>query len=200
MTYADYYNFDQRYFEGREVADPHPAGYYYYPQEPLEYSQYAAQLSLLHQNSKLLTVGCGYGFFLQYCLHEHGYDNVYGMDISPWVQQAAFGDVSDRIYQGDVLNSQDIQDIQQATPGRAFNIIYSEYLLEHLTDEEAIAACQNMRDAAQNLVVHRVWSGTGADFESQWFNPKTIDEWVALVGDNPNEEWIDYDDPNASTI
>ena len=200
MTYRDYYNFDQRYFEGKNVDDPHPAGYYYYPNEPLDYEQYASHIDSAVGSRKALVVGCAYGFAIRYLVNNHGWNRAYGMDVSDWVQQAKFGDVGDRIYQGDALNANRYGEIASDTAGpRRWDFIYSEYLLEHFTDEEAIQATQNMRDAADGMVVHRIWSGAEYDPED-WFNVKTVDEWIALVGDNPNEEWIDYDNPAASTI
>lgn len=201
MTYADYGNFDQRYFEGREVDDPHPAGYYYYPDSHLEYDQYAAEIDSAVGSRKALVVGCAYGFALQYLVNAHGWNRAYGMDVSDWVQQAAFDGVSDRIYQGDALNANDFDTIARDTQGPPrWDFIYSEYLLSHFTDEEAVQAYNNMREAAGELTLHRVWSGTGTDFEQEWFNAKSVDEWIALCGDHDDVEWIDYDNPADSTI
>ena len=200
MPYRDYYDFDQRYFEGRYTDDPHPAGYYYYPNEPLDYEQYASHIDSAVGSRKALVVGCAYGFAIRYLVNNHGWNRAYGMDVSDWVQQAKFDDVGDRIYQGDALNANRYDELARDTSGPPrWDFIYSEYLLEHFTDEEAIQATQNMRDAADGVVIHRIWSGEQYDPED-WFNVKTVDEWKALVGDNPDEEWIDYDNPDDSTI
>lgn len=203
MPYADYGGFGQPYFEGREVADPHPAGYDYYPNEPLRYGLYAQQLDAAIGAQKTLIVGCGYGFPLRYLSQDHGWTRVYGMDISDWVLANAFPDVSDRIYQGDALNAARYDAIARSAQGPPrWDGIYSEYLLEHFTDDEAVLACENMRQAAGGPVVHRIWSGTGSDFETEWFNVKTVAEWIALTGHDAadNVYWIDHDNPEDSTL
>lgn len=204
--YADYHGFDRSYFEADRVVDPHPAGYGYYPYEPLPYGDFAAEIdAAIGAVGKLLIVGCGYGFPLRYLVANHGWDRAYGMDVSEWVMANRFADVADRIYQGDARNAARYDEIARSAQGpRRWNAVYSEHLLEHFTDAEAITACQNMRDASTGPVIHRIWSGTdtGTEFETAWFNVNTVDEWIALTGHDAADGvyWIDYDDPEASTI
>ena len=201
MPYRDYYNFDQRYFEGKNTDDPHPAGYYYYPGSHLDYERYAAHIDAAVGSRKALAVGCAYGFIIRHFVNK-GWNRIYGMDVSDWVQQAKFADVGDRIYQGDALNAARYGEIASAATGPPrWDFIYSEYLLEHFTDEEAIQACQNMRDASDGPVVHRIWSGKQYD-PNDWFNVKTVDEWITLTGHDAtnNVYWIDYDNPEQSTL
>ena len=205
MSYyaTDGYNgFDQTYFEGREVGvdDRHPAGYWYYPDVNLDHAQYADEIDSYVGSRKLLVVGCAYGFSIRYLRDEHGWNRVYGMDISQWAVDNAFGDVADHIYQGDALNPDDYDDLARDTQGPPrWDGIYTEYLLSHFTDAAALQVLEIMADEA-DLCVHRIWSGTGAP-NGDYFNAKSVAEWQALVDDPDGpHEWIDYDSPEESTI
>ena len=197
MPYTDYSNFDQRYFEGRKVADPHPAGYSHYRRGLLPFDHYAGYLrgrlvntGITPTREKILIVGCAYGYTVEQLIDEWGVE-CYGMDISQWaVNQADSAiDYGDRIYQGDVRSSQDLSDVQKATPGGRFRVIITECVLECLTDSEAQTAAENVRSEAQAGVYHRIWTADGSDVNPDWYNDKSLAEWQQLCDPNSRDRW-----------
>lgn len=202
--YADYNDFDERYFDGSADSEMrHPAGYWYYPNELLEYDQYADEIDSFVGQRKLLVVGCGTGFAISYLVDEHGWNRVYGMDISEWAVENALDDVADRVFLGDARDPSVYDDLARDTQGPPrWDGVYTEYVLEHYTDETAQAICDIALDEASNMVVHRIWSGTGDSREDEWFNVKTVAEWIDLTGHDEDDDvyWIDHDRPEDSTF
>ena len=190
--------FEADYFEGGTVG-----GYREYPTERnLELtSEYASEINLVVQATKVLVVGCGTGLTVDYLASEHGWNRVYGMDISQWAVDRR---VTDRVYQGDAFEPADYDAIARDAAGPPrWDGIYTELVLEHYDDEQATEIYDITREIADGRVVHRIWSGTSKDWERDEFNLKTIAEWKALL--DPNDEhsdvdWIDFDRPSESTI
>lgn len=194
MPYQDYGGFGENYFEGKQVSNPHPAGYSDYTRELLPFDHYARKVKNELSNKgfstsglKILVVGCAYGYTVDQ-LQIEGLD-AYGMDISQWAQDNAAGSVVGDIYQGDVTIKSDIQNVAQSTQGGDFSVIYSECALECLTDSEAQEACRNMADEASAAVIHRVWSTDGSDINEQEYNSKTLSEWQSLCDPNNQDIW-----------
>lgn len=190
--YADYGGFGKDYFENRNVSNPHEAGYSEYSQTILPFGHYANQSAQIlesqgvtTQNGKALIVGCAYGLVVEQ-LRQNGYE-VWGMDIS---QFAVDNDVtaSQVVMQGDVLNSNDIMNVRQASPGGKFDTIMTECVLECLTDSEAQTAAQNCRDEAKNAITHRVWT-TADNVNATWYNDKSLSSWQSLVDPSGDDNW-----------
>lgn len=201
MPYASYNNFDQTYFEGTSVASPHEAGYSDYDRHLLPFPDYAQKIrdevQALGQDPttvKLLIVGCAYGYTLEYLIDDYNIE-AYGMDISTYAVNQADTEIAygGRIYQGDVLSSQDLKSVRQSSQGGRFDIILNECVLTCLTDSEAQTACNNMRSEAQDTLMHRVWSTDGSDLEADlttdWYNSHTMDEWRTLCDPNDQDVW-----------
>ena len=197
MPYADYGGFGEAYFEGHAVADPHPAGYTNYRKSLLPFDHYAAYIrdELLVDGvdptgEKVLIVGCAYGYTVEYLVDNWDVD-CYGMDTSSWAVQQADTEIAygDRVYQGDILSSQDISDVRKATPGGKFRAIITECVLECLTDSEAQTAAENVRNEAQAGVYHRIWTADGSDVNPDWYNDKTLAEWQQLCDPNGEDAW-----------
>lgn len=209
MSYADYYGFDQRYFERGEVSDPHPGGYSHYRRELLPFDHYAVYIRDRLVNNgidpageKVLIVGCAYGYTVEYLIDTWDVD-CYGMDVSSWAVQQADSEIAygGRIYQGDILSSQDLANVRKATPGGKFRAIIVECVLECLTDSEAQTAAENVRSEAQAGVYHRVWTADGSDVNPDWYNNKTLSEWQSLCDPDGADRWYTEDEfqPDPST-
>lgn len=196
MPFQDYGGFGSAYFEGRHHDNPHPAGYSEYRRNLLPFSYYAEKLTTELQargvdptGEKVLIVGCAYGYTVEYLIDQWDVD-AYGMDVSSWaVEQAATETAyGDRIYQGDVTNASDLKAVRQSTPGGKFAVVFSECVLECLTDTEAQTATTNMREEAQQAAGHRVWLADRlADGE---YNEHTLSEWQSLCDPDGQDYWF----------
>lgn len=202
MPFADYSSFGQRYFEGRSVADPHPAGYSDYRRGLLPFDFYADVIATELQadgidptGEKVLVCGCAYGYTVEYLIDQWDVD-AYGMDVSQWAVDQADSEIGygGRIYQGDVLSSQDLSDVRKATPGGKFRAIIIECVLECLTDSEAQTAAENARSEAQHSTYVRVWSTDGSDLNADYYNAKTLAEWQSLCDPNAEDRWMHEDE------
>lgn len=194
MSYQDYNGFDQTYFEGRNVSSPHPAGYTEYGEDLLPFGHYAKYLRNEIQNhgnnsdqAMVCVVGCAYGFTVAE-LDRQGTDS-YGMDISQWAVDNSVGSVP--IVRGDVTSFQDLRNARQT--GRP-DIVYNECMLECLTDSEAQTACDNMRNEATTVVIHRVWTTDGSDLNTDEYNSKSLTEWKQLCDPDENDIWYTNSD------
>lgn len=196
MPYRDYGNFDERYFEEASVSDPNGAGYTDYQRDLLPFDYYARKLNneLQSRNidpskSKVLVVGCAYGYTVEYLIDNFNVD-AYGMDVSSWAVNQADSEIAygGRIYQGDVLNSSDLQNVRQSTQGGQFDVLFNECVLECLTDSEAETAATNMRNEAKEGVVQRVW--TDGRVATNYYNTKTISQWQNLCDPDGQDYWF----------
>lgn len=202
MPYIDYGGFGEDYFEGHRVDNPHPAGYSYYRRDLLPFDSYADFMAseiradgIDLSGVKILVVGCAYGYPVEYLIDEWGVD-AYGMDISSWAVQQADSAIAygDRIYQGDIRSSRDLQNIRQQTPGGRFRVVFVECVLECLTDSEAQTAAENARSEAQISTYHRVWTADGSDLNSEWYNDKDLAEWQSLCDPTGRDRWYHEDE------
>ena len=190
--FADYRGFDSRYFE-----DGFQGSYVNYPPGRIDYSAFGETVADVTGQSKVLVAGCGTGLTIHW-MRQH-IDRVFGVDISDWAMENVDNRIRDYVYQGDVRDPDMYGDIAQDAQGPPrWDGIYSEFLLSHFTDETAKDVYDLIRQNADEIVVHRIWSGTGHEWEKDMFNLKTIAEWRQLVGDHADVEWIDYD--GGSTI
>lgn len=196
--YADYNGFDQSYFEGASVASPHDAGYSSYSRGPLPFEFYARKINdeLIAQSidptgEKVLIAGCAYGYTVEYLVDNWGVE-AYGMDVSTYAVNQSDSEIAygDRVFEGNVLSSQDLRSVRQSTPGGRFSVVLNECVLECLTDAEAEAAAGNMRSEAQTQLVHRVWSTDGSNLNMDWYNAKTLSAWASLCDPNGDDLWF----------
>ena len=202
--YDDYLGFDERYFNRGAVADGYVLGYYEYPpRRPIDYSAFASQVANVTGQSKVLVVGCATGISLRWMRVNQDIDRSFGMDISEWAIDNALSDVRDQVYLGDARDQDRYEEIARDAQGPPrWDGIYTEFLLSHFTDSEAINVCDICHEEATDVVVHRIWSGTGRQRDRDHFNIKTVSEWISLTGydESDNVFWIDYDRPEDSTI
>lgn len=198
MPYADYGGFGQDYFEGLSVSDPHPAGYSDYRRSMVDFKWYAQKIhdELVSQGidptgEKVLVVGCAYGYTVEYLIDDWDVD-AYGMDVSTYAVNQADSEIAygDRIYQGDVMSSQDLQNVRQTTQGGKFAVIHNEAVLECLTDSEAQTACENMRGEAQDAVSHVVYT-IDSTVNAEWYNDKNLSEWESLCDPDAEDYWYE---------
>lgn len=202
MPYQNYNSFDQTYFEGNNVSNPHEAGYSDYTKGLLPFDYYAQKIDnhLTSQGidpsgKKVLVVGCAYGYTVEYLIDNHNVE-AYGMDISSYAVNQASSAIAypGRIYQGDATSSQDLRSVRQNTAGGKFVVVFNECILSCLTDSEAQTAASNMRSEAQKRLVHRVWSTDGSDIEddltTDWYNSHTLAEWQSLCDSNGDDDWF----------
>ena len=215
--YADYADFGERYFRAADFEDaPRQAYDSYDPAEGaknVDYDAFIDELeTLTNTDSVILIVGCGTGVTVS-GLHadSDAIDDVYGMDISEWAINNHAPGISQLLVQGDVREPDDLDDaMDEFSVNNAFDVIYTEFVLSHYDDADARTIHENCIDYVSHsgqqrgTVVHRMWSGMGADWENDWFNLKTVSEWQALVDDidldGVTVEWVDYDRPEDSTI
>lgn len=197
MPYQNYNSFDQTYFEGTSVSSPHPAGYSNYRRDLLPFDHYSQKIhdelvanGIDPTGEKVLVVGCAYGYTVEYLIDNWDVE-AYGMDVSTYAVGEADTEIAygGRIYQGDVLNSSDLDNVRQSTQGGKFSVIVNECTLECLTDSEAQTAATNLQDEAQNAVVHRIWSTDGSDLNTDEYNAKTLSEWQSLVDSAGDDYW-----------
>lgn len=199
--YIDYGGFGESYFEGGSDATPHPAGYSDYRRAMLPFDHYADMMASIIQNygvdpanGKVLIVGCAYGYTVQWLRDQYGTE-AWGMDASQYaVTQAATEITDDVVRLGDVRNSNDLKSVRQESPGGRFDVIFTECVLECLTDAEAQTAAANCRSAAQQRAGHRVWTADGSDVNPDYYNNKTLAEWQALVDPDGADDWYHEDD------
>lgn len=202
LTYANYDGFGESYFEGNSVTTPHEAGYSNYRRGVLPFDFYAKKINdeLVSQGidpagEKILIAGCAYGYTVEYLIDNHGVD-AYGIDVSSFAVSQADTEIAygGRIFQGDVLSSQDLRSVRQNSGGGRFRVVFNECILTCLTDSEAQTASDNMRSESQDLLVHRVWSTDGSDLEkdldTDWYNSHTLSEWQSLCDPNGDDLWF----------
>ena len=196
--YSDYGDppFGEDYFTGGTVG-----GYDDYPTEWNDFhtSRYASQVDTNMTPRKVLVVGCATGLTVDHLATEHGWNRVYGMDISEWAVDRA---VTDRVYLGDALDENRYEEIARDAQGPPrWDAIYTELVIEHYDDNQAAMIYDITRDQAEELVIHRTWSGTGRGWERDEFNLKTIPEWEAMLDPSDSHDdvfWIDFDRPEDS--
>jgi hypothetical protein len=194
--YYDYGGFGQAYFERDAVQSPHPAGYSYYTREFLPFEWYAEKINseltsqgINPSGSKVLVVGCAYGYTVEY-LRQNWDIDAYGMDISSWAVSQAPASVSGEIYQGDARSGQDLKSVRQQTPGGPFDAVVIECVLSCLTDSEAQTAVSNARSEAKSALITRVWSSDGSDVNPDYYNTKTLSAWQSLCDPNGDDYWL----------
>lgn len=207
MPYIDYGGFGADYFEGRTATNPHPAGYSHYRRDLLPFDSYADFMAneiiadgIDPAGEKVLVAGCAYGYTVEHLIEQWDVD-AYGMDVSSFaVQQAeaatAYGD---RIYLGDLTSSQDIRNVRQSTPGGRFRAVFSECVLECLTDSEATSAASNAREEAQHSTYHRIWTADGSDVNPDYYNAHTLSEWQSLCDPAGDDRWYHEDEFQPSS-
>lgn len=102
--------------------------------------------------SRILELGCGHGIFLHF-IREAGYANVTGIDRSPEQVAVAKQLGIDGVVQGDFMAS------VSAMPDACLDVLIAHDVIEHLTQDEAIAlADQASRVLARNgvFVLHTI--------------------------------------------
>lgn len=185
-------NFNQDYFTGGD-----PAGYTDYRRSLHHFDRYA---DIIHEKltsqgidpsgKKVLICGCAFGYTIEWLIDKYNVD-CYGMDISQYAVNQADSEIAygNRIYQGDIRNSNDIKNVRQSTPGGKFSLIITEAVLSCLNDTDAETATSNIRNEAKT-VVHRVWTDSNPDY----YNVKTLSEWQTLCDPNGNDYWYPESD------
>lgn len=195
MPYADYGGFDAAYFDAASAQTPHPAGYTEYRAGLLPFAHYAdlmataiEQYGVDASGAKVLVVGCAYGYTVQWLRDQYGVE-AWGMDVSQHaVEQAGTEIADDVVRHGDVLSAQDIKAVRRDAPGGPFDIVFTECVLECLTDAEAQTATANCRDAAKHQSVHRVW--TMDRVNPDYYNAKDLAGWRALCDADGADGWF----------
>lgn len=216
MPYSDYKNFDRRYFnpnDGEEFSE----GYGQYDSAngagSIDYNTFIENLeTLTGADPTILIVGCGTGVSVKGCRNQSNQiDEAYGMDISQWAIDNHAPGISQSVIQGDAQNASAFESAQDEWKvNQAFDVIYTEFVLSHYTDQEARNIHQNCVDYVSHggnqrgTVLHRMWSGNPGGWEENGFNVKTVAEWQNLFSDialdGVTVEWIDYDSPSDSTV
>lgn len=217
MSLPDYSDFDERYFNSEEFENAPRSAYHSYDSNSgsgsIDYETFVEDLeTLTGSDPTILIVGCGTGVTVKACRDQSSQiDDAYGMDISQWAIDNHASGISQDIIQGDARVADDFDAAQDEwNVNQAFDTIYTEFLLSHYDDAQAREIYENCVEYVSHggqqrgTVVHRVWSGGGHEWENDWFNLKTISEWQSLMDDieldGVSVEWIDYDQPEDSTI
>ena len=213
---SEYNNFDESYFRRAKLDGPR-GGYGKYDSVEgaggVDYDTFIEEVdTLTGSDPTLLIVGCGTGVTVRGLRSEsEDIDDAYGMDISEWAIENHAPGISQNLIQGDARNPDDFEDAKDEwNINQAFDVIYTEFVLSHYDDDSARTIHQNCIDYVSHggqqrgTVIHRMFSGTGHDWETEWFNLKTIAEWQDTMSDiDPDGVtvyWIDYDRPEDSTI
>jgi hypothetical protein len=153
----------------------------------------------LDNNAKVLVIGCGFGFLLEYLI-DAGIPDVWGIDPGDWYWDAA----NDGEWRSDVkplvandwIGSGTEQASLQALPGVSgqakFTWIVDEDAATMHTDAELpafITACEDrLQGNVKGRIIHIVtplrFTGPG-DSAVNW---KTMAEWKAIA---PDHNWVD---------
>lgn len=137
------------------------------------------------QTARILIVGCGFGFLIEK-LRAAGFQNVWGIDLSPYyfeaVRAANFGaGIRALIQQFNVvgMTSQMRRTLTGSTT--AFDAVITESVMESYTpaeQDQILAACEAQRVATNRPIYHLVFDGT--DMTPLGGCPaRTLAEWQA---------------------
>lgn len=182
--------YNASYFDGKDQAMAHNAGYSSYKRwfrnngvDSLGEYWLDEASKLLNQNSlhnlKVLEIGCAKGFMVQ-DLNDLGVD-AYGLDVSdyaintaPDAATVARPDLAAKFFVGDMKTA-------LAQFGRnEFDVVYSMRVLECLDDVDLPDVIDELnRIAKKQIHVLDEFSGSQA-VASQYYNGKVIEEWVAM--------------------
>lgn len=144
--------------------------------------------------ARILVVGCGYGWALEYLSLARGYAEAWGVDPSAYIQ-ATKSEVSPQdgvqnaLLGGRVLASDPSRDAgrdqcvcDSVGKGSTFDVIVTERVLSSLTDLEARVLSKALHSAAllssTGTVVHVENDGPAG---LAGFNEKTLADWKALL-------------------
>lgn len=113
---------------------------------PDEYARTAKRLRWFFRNrlpadrsARILDVGCGAGHFL-YFLRQEGYTNIEGLDASLDRVELCRRHVTANVHQADAL------DWVKSRP-RAYDVVVSNHVIEHLADEPLMSFLRALTDA-----------------------------------------------------
>lgn len=173
--YRDYGGFGKDYWHGEEVPDTHPAGFSWYDEDSFPFRQYA---DVVHHyadpDDSIVVVGCAFGYTVAE-LRSRGLTAL-GLDYSTYAVENA---VTDHVMKGDV---------RRFVPNA--DIVFDSSVLTSLTDHEAMEACENMREAARDRVIHKVWSTDGSRINEEHYNAKLLEDWIALCDPDEQDIWL----------
>ncbi len=146
------------------------------------------------RDAPILDIGCGGGEFL-YFLHQEGFTNIYGIDVSPEQVEAARALGLQRVELGDAGTY-----LEEHTG--SFQVIAALSLLEHLTREEMLVLLDGVVKALRpgglllpvmpnSLSVFGARIRYGDITHEQSFTPESIVQICAMVGLEPMSilEW-----------
>jgi SAM-dependent methyltransferase len=162
-----------------------PAYYAYYgPNETSELIQETLD-RVVDPDAAILELGCSSGRHLAH-LYEHGYENVYGVDINDEafdVMEDAYPDLAD----AGTFYRTSLEDLVRDTDDDRFDVVYSVETLQHL-HPDAEWVFDELTRLTSSLIVTAETDADGADGRTDGANDRADDEssTPARDGSEPN--------------
>lgn len=147
----------------------------------------------LDNNATVLVVGCAYGFLIEQ-LVDAGISDVWGIDPSPWIWDAANDgewrlDVKARVANDWLGSGTEQASLQAVGAPPSFRFVVDEDAASSHSDAELpafLAACEaRLQGNVKGRIVHIVTPFPGGDSAINW---KSMAEWKALA---PDHTWVD---------
>jgi len=147
------------------------------------------------KSKHILFIGCGFGYLMEVAI-DAGYNNVVGIDTSPWIFQElskeARADVAAKIYDIDVCAADALAKFRDLVGKLKFHVVITEDVVtDFFVDDELatlLASCEEMLSATSELsnIVHLVT--TLSENQDSGYRWQTLEQWKNI---NPNHTWVD---------
>lgn len=164
--------YDESYFDGKNVATPHPEGYYDYSKNDhrlAEVNRFLAQFNpAVLANKKVLEIGCAKGFLVE-AMRNAGID-AYGIDVSQYAIDNAPTAVQPYVSVGNATNL-------SAYKNKEFDYVVTVRTLEVL-DPTVLDGVISEITRISKSQVHIVDEPTYGQTDD--YNMKTMAQWAAL--------------------
>ena len=149
------------------------------------------ELAGVQKSDRVLIVGCGFGYLIEEAL-SRGYENVWGTDISTWIQSeiAVEGSVADRVIFGDIVHRNVRKALRGMTGGETFNWVVTEQVMETTPSEVPLYQACEAAQEGEGSVVHLVAAERDGTSPVPGFEMKRhrLNEWKTRRN---NHMWID---------
>lgn len=164
--------YDESYFDGKNVAEPNPEGYHDYSLNDFflaDIQRFLAQFNpATLANKKVLEIGCAKGYLVQ-ALRNAGVD-AYGIDISEYAINSAPPEIQPYVSVGDVKDL-------SAYKNKEFDYVVTVRTLEVLDPADLNAAIDGISRISKSQI-HIVDEPEYGD--TVHYNFMTLAQWAAL--------------------